>query len=253
MALKTSWRLVSLVLLLVFSFSVSAIHALSNVAAQPHGGTPAQSYTCRSATPPGPTPAMNHGGMTDMTMGTPMAEMGEMDMMMEFDQLYIDMMLAHHGSIIALAETALSELTDPRLQEIARTISDTQTAEQQELREYRDTFYGSPDPAPIDAHMMEMMMQAMPGMGSMAAMDTQMSATTQITAFCAAENFDLAFIDLTIPHHEMAVTASGTALTEAVHPEIVAFAQRVIEDQQREIDELTAIRVELTGEATPAG
>lgn len=236
MAPKTSWKRVNLVLLPVFSFS--AVHAVSsNAAAQPHGGTP----------------AMDHGDTTDMNRGTPMAEMGEMDIMMGSGQLYIDMMLAHHGSIIALADVALPELTDPRLQEIAQTVIDTQTAELQELREYREAFYGSPDPAPMDAHMMEMMRQAMPGMGSMEAMDAEMSATARIATFCAAENPNLAFIDLTIPHHEMAVTASETVLTESVRPEIAAFAKRVIEDQQREIDELTVIRADLPEDATPIG
>ena len=35
-------------------------------------------------------------------------------------------------------------------------------------------------------------------------------------------------------------------------PEIQAFAERVITDQQREIDELETIQAELTGEAPPA-
>jgi len=47
--------------------------------------------------------------------------------------------------------------------------------------------------------------------------------------------------------------ASEAALELATHDEIRTIAERVIQDQQREIDELSAIRQELTGEATPAG
>jgi hypothetical protein len=47
--------------------------------------------------------------------------------------------------------------------------------------------------------------------------------------------------------------ASEAALQQAVHPEIRDFAQRVIDAQQREIDELTAIRQELYDSATPEG
>ena len=73
-----------------------------------------------------------------------------------------------------------------------------------------------------------------------------------MAAFCAAENPDLAFIDLTIPHHQMAIQASKAAMEQATHDEIRLVAERVIDDQQREIDELTAIRQEFTEAATPS-
>ena len=79
----------------------------------------------------------------------------------EFDQLYIDMMLPHHGSIIALSQAALPELTDPRLQEIAQTIIEAQTAENAQLTEWRAAWYGSGEPA-TDMAMMELMLDAMP-------------------------------------------------------------------------------------------
>jgi uncharacterized protein (DUF305 family) len=50
----------------------------------------------------------------------------------------------------------------------------------------------------------------------------------------------------------MAIMASEAALEQTTHDEIQTIAKRVIQDQQREIDELNAIRQELTGAATPA-
>jgi uncharacterized protein (DUF305 family) len=199
--------------------------------------TPSVSVACSTSTPVAATPAMHHG---------------DMETEVEFDQLYIDMMIPHHDSVVALAEVALPELTDPRLQDIAQQIIDSQTAEQEELRQYREEFYGSPDPMPLDdAIMMQMMMQ-MPSMTApMAAMGNIMSADWQIATFCAADDPDIAFIEQTIPHHEMAVQASQDALTRAVHPEIAAFAQRVIDAQQAEIDQFNAVLAELTRSATP--
>jgi len=170
----------------------------------------------------------------------------------EFDQMYIDMMLPHHDSIVALAQVAMPLLEDPRLQEIAQIIIDTQTAEQAELEALRAEWYGSPDPAPMDDAMMSMMMEAMPGMGSAEEQMQIMDAQWQVQTFCAAEDYDLAFIDQTIPHHQMAIDASEIALDQAVHPELAAIAQEVIDAQQTEIDELETIRAELTGEASPA-
>ena len=213
--------------------------------------TPAASYSCETAMPSTPQSATGNG-MSGMDMGTPEADMAGMEM--EFDQFYIDMMIAHHGAIVALAQAALPELTDERLQQIAQTIIDAQTAEQAELRGYREEFYGSAEPMPMGQEMMDMMAMHMPDMDmgmSMEEMASQMDPNAQVSTFCAAEDPDLTFIDLVIPHHEMAIATSEVALEQAVHDEIKDFAQRVIDDQQAEIEELEAIRAELTGEATP--
>ncbi len=215
-------------------------------------GTPTPAYSCDGATPMAGTPAMDHGSMGGMATGTG-TPMAGMEMGAEFEQLYIDMMIPHNASIVAMAEAALPRLTDERLQTIAQAIIDTQTAEIEELRGYREQFYGSPESPPMDEHAMTMMMEAMPGMGTMEAMAVQMDPVAQVAAFCSADDADLAFIDTTIAHHAMAITASEAALEQATRPEITAFAQRVIEDQERETDELTAIRQELDGSATPTG
>lgn len=198
------------------------------------------------------TPAAGMAGMDHGSMGTstPAAGMdhGTMTGMeeVEFDLMYIDMMIPHHESIIALAEVAQYELTDPRLIEMAEAIVATQDAEITELQQLRDEWYGDAEPVSMEA------MHSMPGMsGDMAAMEQQMSAEWQVQTFCAAENKDLAFIELTIPHHQMAIDTSEAALEHAEHQEIKDIAQDVIEAQQVEIDELEAIRAELTGEATP--
>jgi uncharacterized protein (DUF305 family) len=162
------------------------------------------------------------------------------------------MMIPHHQSIIALAQAALPRLTDERLQEIANAVIETQGAEITQLQEYREAWYGDPTPMPMDEAMMAAMGQMMPGMGDMEAMAAQMDAEALVAAFCAVENPDLGFIDLTIPHHAMAIAASEAALEQAAHPEIQEVAQQVIDAQQREIEELTAIRQSLAESATPS-
>ena len=165
--------------------------------------------------------------------------------------MYIDMMLPHHASIIALAQAAQDQLSDPRLQEIASNIITTQSAENEELRGHRAHWYGDGEPMPMDDAMMGTMMEMMPGMGDMASMQMQMDPHALVAAFCAGENPDLAFIDLTIPHHQMAIQASRAALDQSTHAELRAIAERVIQDQQAEIDTLETIRDELAGKGTP--
>ncbi len=233
---------------IISAFVLIPFFTPSGVAAQE--ATPTMTYSCETAMTASPMASME-----SMTMGTPTAG-DDHDMAsasVEFDQLYIDMMMPHHQSVIALAQAAGDRLTDERLQTIAANIITAQEAEIEELRGYREQWYGSLDPMPMDEGMMDMMMEMMPGMGDMASMQTQMDPEALVSTFCGAEDPDLAFIDLTIPHHEMAVMASEAALEQATHDEIRTIAERVIQDQHREIDELSAIRQELTGEATPAG
>jgi uncharacterized protein (DUF305 family) len=207
------------------------------VAAQDATPTPS---SCEDVMPMASTPAADHA-MGDM-------EMGEM---VEFDLAYIDMMIPHHQSIIALAEVATPELRDPRLVELAGAIIDTQAEEIDELMAFRNAWYLDAEPVSMD-----LMMMAMPSMEessmSMESMNQLMSPEALVTAFCAAEDTELAFIELTISHHQMAIDASEDALELAVNPELVAVAEEVIEAQQSEIDLLMEIQAELTGEATPA-
>lgn len=236
--------------------------ALSSLLLLPIAGTaaqeatPAATYSCETATSGSPVAGMPMTGEMPHASGgmhgsTPMAGMDHKAM--DTDLMYIDMMIPHHESIIALAEAALPRLQDERLREIAEAVIATQQPEIDELRDLRQAFYGDPDPMPMDNAMMGSMMEVMPGMsGNMDDMALQMNSAALVATFCAAENPDLAFIDLTIPHHQMAIESSEIVAEQAAHPEIRGIAQRVIEVQQAEIATLTEIRADLTGEATPA-
>lgn len=187
-------------------------------------------------------------GMGSSMASTPMAMDGSMDHgTYPFDQLYIDMMIPHHESIIALSQAAVPRLTDPRLIQMAEAIIATQSGEMSQMASWRETWYGSPAPDTSE-HSMMAMLEAMP-VGTMDEMMHEMDAATQVATFCSAPDPDLAFIDQVIPHHQMAIDVSKIALKRAEHPEIKETAQAVIDAQQAEIDQLTAIRSELTDEA----
>ena len=260
-----TWK-TALVVIFAVSLTILPTPAIPRSTAQDAAPTP--DYTCEDFTGAMASPGAMMGSMPasgmpmdGMAMGTPMAGMGQMADM-EFDQMYIDMMIPHHASIIAMAEAAQDRLTEERLREIASAIIDTQQPEIAELRGHRERFYGEAMPMPMDPAAMqamhemmpgmaEVMDEMMPGMGAMMdGMAFQMDTAGQVAAICAADNPDLAFIDLVIPHHQMAIIASEAALERSVHSETRDFAQRVIAAQQHEIDVLTAIRQELNGAAT---
>lgn len=236
-----------------FAYSLSIATLVVLFAATFAATIPARTASVQDASPTPPwscddlqdeaTPGGDHMGMD---MATPGADHGGMDMdmsmSMDIDLMYIDMMIAHHSSVIALAEVALARLTDERVIEIAENIIKAQTAENAELRGYREDLYGSAKEMPMGEQMMDLMSEMMPGAGSMADMSFQMNAEAQVRAFCGQDNPDLAFIDMVIPHHEMAVVTSEAVVANGTHPEIIMFAKRVITDQTAEIAVLKAIR-----------
>lgn len=159
------------------------------------------------------------------------------------EQLYIDMMIPHHVSIVALAKAALPSLHDDRLRDMATAIVATQEAEIAELRAMRADRFGSPDPMSMDEDMLAALHVLMPGdaPGGHATgtttpdMAMQMDAAALIAAFCQAENPDLAFASLTLAHHQMAVDSSRGLLESTQDAELRDLAEQVIAAQKAEI------------------
>ncbi len=165
------------------------------------------------------------------------------------EQLYIDMMIPHHVSIVALAETALPSLRDDRLREMAASIVATQEAEIAELREMRKVRFGSPDPAPMDDDMLAAlpasMPEAVPNGHDMDATQPEMSllmdSAALIATFCQTPDPDLAFAELTLAHHQMAVDSSRLLLNTTQDAELRDLAERVIAAQEAEITVLRRV------------
>lgn len=205
-----------------------------------------------SSTPEPPAWSCDRSPLAATDAGHEAHEMpsGEPATMPEFDQLYIDMMLPHHASIIALSEAALPHLTDPWLQELARDIIAAQSIENAQLTGWRTDWYGSAEPATDEASM-NLMLQAMP-VGTMDEMMFQMDPAGQIARFCTADDPNRAFLEQMIPHHQMAVDVSVIALDKAERPELLAFASTVSQEQQIEIALLAWIQSGWESAATPA-
>ena len=215
----------------------------ARVLAQPHG----QHH--------GSTPEATPG--CHMVNGTPQVMPIESDI--PFDQAYIDTMIPHHNSVIDLATTALDVLADERLVTIAQAVIDTQPGEIEQLKAFREEWYGDAEPAEMTEEMMMVTMGNLsalndcPGdqnmhmdLGSHEDMMNLMDSEWILGEFEKAENKDLAFIDLVIPHHQMAVHQSMVGLQLAEHEELRTLCQEVIDAQEAEIRELKLIRRDIS-------
>ena len=89
-------------------------------------------------------------GLNEPTMEMPEEDMPMMGMVKDprqlaneepFDRAFIDNMIPHHESAIAMAEVALQESENPEIREIAQGIVDAQEREIAQMREWREEWY----------------------------------------------------------------------------------------------------------------
>ena len=149
-----------------------------------------------------------------------------------FDLAFIDMMIPHHRSAIAMAQVALLRAEHPEVRTLAQSIIVSQGLEIAQMQAWRDAWFPNVRIMPMD-QIQRALGTNMSGMGSM------MNPEMETQSLCnATGQFDEAFIQQMLPHHASAVNVSQIALTRAFHPEITAIAREIIEAQQREIAEL---------------
>jgi uncharacterized protein (DUF305 family) len=269
-------------LTLIVTLPISGGAALTTPTPDPHHPATTVATTAVATRPDNPCATAASGttmaemAQTGAMMGSPMAGManmtpGAMDptMMAQFDLMFIDMMIPHHESAVAMANVARARAERDEIRQLAEAIIATQTAEIERLREWRAAWYGDGQPMMAMDQMMGMMgqmMQSMPNMQAMEGMANKgdmmsmmdmmgmaMSPGTEIAALCAAPgSFDLAFIDAMIPHHQTAVMMAQVALANAQHDELKALARAIIDAQQQEIQQMLLWRAAWSGTATPA-
>lgn len=182
-------------------------------------------------------------------------DMGSMDMSVDFDLMFIDMMIVHHESAVLMAEVALERAETPEVIGLSEEIIAAQSSEIAQMQEWREAWYPGAPVMSMDA-MSESMagMMADDGMAGMGHMDATpmagmmddsgmmgMDPAAEVVALCAVEGpVDVAFLEAMIPHHESAIVMARVAQTEATHQEIRDLADAIISTQQAEIDQMNA-------------
>lgn len=157
-----------------------------------------------------------------------------------FDQRFIDMMVPHHEAAIAMAEIARTRATRDELRALADEIIDAQTTEVGRLRAWRASWFGSSDTPPMDA------MPMLPGvrMGGELMIGDRMDIRDDVEQLRVAQPFDQAFIDAMIQHHQSAIDAAQSALSQSGREEILKLSEEIIAAQSREIEQLRQWRAE---------
>lgn len=140
-----------------------------------------------------------------------------------YDLQFLDTMSKHHQMAIDMARMGSEKFAHRELKEKAKKIIDDQGKEIDQMKQWREQWY--PGAAPAEN-------MQMPGMAASMSMD--MSHLQSMTG----RQLDMMFIDMMIPHHEGAIVMAQDALQKAEHQEIKELAQKIIDDQRKEIAQL---------------
>jgi len=143
-----------------------------------------------------------------------------------FDRAFIDAMVPHHRSAIAMARDAKDAgLANPDLVKIADDVISTQQEEIDRMLEWRTEWYGSTELEPEDTALSTLGLTS--SQAGMAMMEMDFSAVADV---------DSAFAEKMIGHHEGAIRVAEVAQDKAEHDEVKSLAEAIVSAQQREID-----------------
>lgn len=191
--------------------------------------------------------ACSGGGTTSSAPGAPAATgtasaSGGGGAATEVDRAFIDMMVPHHESAVEMATVATSRAQREELREMAQDIIAAQGPEIEQLRQWRQAWFGSSATPSMD-EMPLMPGMEMPGMEGHG-MGGTMDMTEDIEALRTADPFDSAFIEAMVEHHRSAIAAAEIIKGSTQRQELRTTADQIIATQQAEIDQLEAWRAE---------
>lgn len=139
------------------------------------------------------------------------------------DAMFIEQMIPHHEDAIVMAEIALRRAGHPEIRQLAEDVIRTQSAEVEQMREWYRQWFGTEVPERGDSFGM---------MGGM------MGGMVDLEALEKADEFDKAFIEAMIPHHQMGIMMSRMAGSATRRPELRALTQSIVRTQSEEIDDM---------------
>lgn len=152
-----------------------------------------------------------HGGMDHANMANTLD--GD-----AFDLQFIDGMIVHHEGAIAMAQELLQKGEHEELLALGEEIIAAQATEVTQLKEWRDAWF--PGAAQTPTEQMEM--------GEMTVVVGE------------GKSYDQSFMEAMVSHHEGALAMAQAALEKSGRSELREFAQRVIDAQTSEIEQMQA-------------
>lgn len=170
------------------------------------------------------------GSINPMMKSTTTTNMNGNQMMGSIDAHFIEQMIPHHDDAIAMAGIALEKAEHAEIKQLAQDINRTQTDEIKKMKSWYRDWLGKdvPDASAATGHSM--------GSGSMHG--GMMGDATDMDRLQNTVDFDKAFIEEMIPHHQMAVMMAQMLERSTERAEMKQLAKDIIEAQTTEIEQM---------------
>ena len=179
--------------------------------------------------------SVNHGynGMMQM-MGVNNSYMNSSNI----DKQFIEQMIPHHESAIAMAKLALQKTKHDEVKTLANNIITSQTTEINTMKQWYKDWYGVEVPT-VSANQMW-------GGG-------MMNSQTSTNELSAASDFDEAFLSQMIGHHQMAVMMANMLSISTNRSEMKKLGNDIITAQNKEIGDMQQWQQQWGYETTSSG
>lgn len=148
------------------------------------------------------------------------------------DAHFIEQMIPHHEDAITMAKIAKERAQKPEIKQLADAIITSQGQEIDQMKTWYQNWYGKNVPSGSNVMNQHGMMQG--GRMHMGMMGNE----TDMTRLEVASDFDKAFIEEMIPHHQMAVMMANMLKSQTQRPEMEKLADDIINAQTKEIEEM---------------
>ena len=151
-------------------------------------------------------------------------------MMNNIDKHFIEQMIPHHDGAIAMAKLALQEAKRPEIKTLAQNIISAQEKEITNMQSWYKSWFGEDVKKGNTYSMMGGMMSS----GGIHMAENQNDAQ----ALQSAPDFDKAFIEAMVQHHQLAVIMAQMLKAGTNRPEMLTLANNITESQSKEIEQM---------------
>lgn len=158
---------------------------------------------------------------------------GQVKVMGNIDQHFIEQMIPHHEDAITMSKLAQTRAQGSEVKQLANSIIESQGKEITLMKDWYKNWFGQDVPADnqvMNQHGM---------MGSNSSMHMgMMGDASDLTRLEQATEFDKTFIEEMIPHHQMAIMMASMLQNSTQRPEMKKLATDIIDAQTKEINQM---------------
>ena len=179
------------------------------------------------------TPMMRYGGFGMMgwrnNSVSNQGVNGTVQVANNIDRHFIEQMIPHHDGAVAMAKLALEKSKRTEIKTLATAIIEGQTKEIQNMRVWYKDWFGKDVPK-VSAGMM--------GGGMMSQSGMHMGGQEDMTILENATDFDKAFLEAMIPHHQLALMMVRMLEAGSNRPEMLQLTKNITTSQSKEIQQM---------------